>query len=101
MRQKRAHFSLHDLEKVTRVAREPRGPSIHREQFWVPGLQSSLIIGRRFEVVEARNLYKFPERSCTNDMAKLSDYDCIGFDLDHTLIQYKLDNLYPVSVMAR
>ena len=30
-------------------------------------------------------------------MARLSDYDCIGFDLDHTLIQYKLDNLYPVS----
>ena len=30
-------------------------------------------------------------------MARLSDYDCIGFDLDHTLVQYKLDNLYPVS----
>lgn len=29
-------------------------------------------------------------------MARLSDYDCIGFDLDHTLIQYKLDNLYPL-----
>jgi len=29
-------------------------------------------------------------------MARLSDYDCIGFDLDHTLIQYRLDNLYPV-----
>lgn len=28
-------------------------------------------------------------------MARLSDYDCIGFDLDHTLIQYKLDSFYP------
>ncbi|XP_074609660.1 5'-nucleotidase domain-containing protein 1-like isoform X1 [Acropora palmata] len=28
-------------------------------------------------------------------MARLSEYDCIGFDLDHTLIQYKLDNFYP------
>ncbi|GAB6030686.1 hypothetical protein CHUAL_007540 [Chamberlinius hualienensis] len=24
----------------------------------------------------------------------LSDYDCIGFDLDHTLCRYKLDNLF-------
>ncbi|KAJ7333510.1 5'-nucleotidase domain-containing protein [Desmophyllum pertusum] len=29
-------------------------------------------------------------------MTRLSDYDCIGFDLDHTLIQYKLDSLYPL-----
>lgn len=31
------------------------------------------------------------------NMARLRDYDCIGFDLDHTFIQYRLDNLYPVS----
>lgn len=37
------------------------------------------------------------ERVFRNTMAKLSEYDCIGFDLDHTLIQYKLDNFYPVS----
>lgn len=30
------------------------------------------------------------------DMARLKDYDCIGFDLDHTFIQYRLDNLYPM-----
>ncbi|XP_073238893.1 5'-nucleotidase domain-containing protein 1-like [Porites lutea] len=28
-------------------------------------------------------------------MTSLNDYDWIGFDLDHTLIQYKLDYLYP------
>lgn len=32
-----------------------------------------------------------------SNMARLKDYDCIGFDLDHTFIQYRLDNLYPVS----
>ena len=31
-----------------------------------------------------------------SSMVKLGDYDCIGFDLDNTIIQYKLSNLYPV-----
>ncbi|XP_031567807.1 5'-nucleotidase domain-containing protein 1-like [Actinia tenebrosa] len=30
-------------------------------------------------------------------MVKISDYDCIGFDLDHTVIQYKLSNLYTLT----
>ena len=34
------------------------------------------------------------------NMARLRDYDCIGFDLDHTFIQYRLDNLYPVSLQV-
>ena len=44
-----------------------------------------------------RNLHKSREETCVVKMVRLSDYDCIGFDLDHTLIQYKLDNLYQVS----
>lgn len=50
-----------------------------------------------FELFTFRNLHSSNERTCIHTMARLSDYDCIGFDLDHTLIQYKLDNLYPVS----
>ena len=30
-------------------------------------------------------------------MVCLTDYDCLGFDLDHTIIQYKLSNLFTVS----
>lgn len=44
------------------------------------------------------SLDKTPERKTAVKMTSLNDYDWIGFDLDHTLIQYKLDYLYPVSL---
>ena len=44
------------------------------------------------------SLHKTPERKTVAKMTSLNDYDWIGFDLDHTLIQYKLDYLYPVSL---
>lgn len=44
------------------------------------------------------SLHKTPERKTAVKMTSLNDYDWIGFDLDHTLIQYKLDYLYPVSL---
>lgn len=44
------------------------------------------------------SLHKKPERKTAVKMTSLNDYDWIGFDLDHTLIQYKLDYLYPVSL---
>ena len=44
------------------------------------------------------SLHKTPERKTVVKMTSLNDYDWIGFDLDHTLIQYKLDYLYPVSL---
>lgn len=44
------------------------------------------------------SLHKTPERKNAVKMTSLNNYDWIGFDLDHTLIQYKLDYLYPVSL---
>ena len=32
---------------------------------------------------------------------RLSDFDAIGFDVDHALIQYKLENLYPVGTSSQ
>lgn len=107
----RAHFTIARRSRASRVnLREPAFTAS------VSGFQDSKVLliywkaprslaALRWKLVSvvsrARNLCKFPRRSRTNNMAKLSDYDCVGFDLDHTLIQYKLDNLYPVSDIAR
>ena len=28
---------------------------------------------------------------------RLCDFDAVGFDVDHAFVQYKLENLFPVS----
>ena len=28
---------------------------------------------------------------------RLTDFDALGFDVDHTVVHYKLENLYPVG----
>ena len=57
---------------------------------------NSLRKGTRFALKKiAKNLPFEAKRKFS--MVRLSDYDCIGFDLDHTIIQYRLSNLFPVS----
>ena len=31
------------------------------------------------------------------DLFCLDDYDCIGFDMDHTIVQYHIEELFKVN----
>jgi hypothetical protein len=31
---------------------------------------------------------------------RFCDFDAVGFDVDHAFVQYKLENLFPVSCLS-
>ena len=37
------------------------------------------------------------EREEIGDIFCLDDYDCIGFDMDHTIVQYHIEELFKVN----
>ncbi len=32
---------------------------------------------------------------------RFCDFDAVGFDVDHAFVQYKLENLFPVSCLSK
>ena len=39
-------------------------------------------------------------KDATEDSFCLDDYDCIGFDMDHTIVQYHIEELFKVHSVA-
>ena len=40
-------------------------------------------------------------KDATEDSFCLDDYDCIGFDMDHTIVQYHIEELFKVCNVVR